>query len=78
MDWYWSIDVTLFTAAVQIDHLIEVADEMNAREPLICALNETTIASIGPVTSEQLREYGIRTRFLTTRRQFMQNPVFVK
>ena len=54
------IDVTLFTAAVQIHHLIEVADEMNAREPLIRALNETTIASIGPVTSEHLREYGIR------------------
>jgi uroporphyrinogen-III synthase len=54
------IDVSLFTAAVQVHHLIEVADEMNVREPLICALNETTIASIGPVTSEQLREYGIR------------------
>jgi uroporphyrinogen-III synthase len=54
------IDVTLFTAAVQVHHLIEVADEMNARESLIRALNETTIASIGPVTSEQLREYGIR------------------
>ena len=55
-----NIDVTLFTAAVQVHHLIEVADEMSAREPLIRALNETTIASIGPVTSEQLREYGIR------------------
>ena len=54
------IDVTLFTAAVQVHHLIQVADEMNAREPLIRALNETTIASIGPVTSEHLREYGIR------------------
>jgi uroporphyrinogen-III synthase len=54
------IDVTLFTAAVQVDHLIQVADEMNARESLVRALNETTIASIGPVTSEQLRTYGTR------------------
>ena len=54
------VDVVLFTAAVQVCHLIQVADERNARESLVRALNETTIASIGPVTSEQLREYGIR------------------
>jgi len=54
------IDVTLFTAAVQVHHLIEVAAEMNARESLIRALNKTIVASIGPVTSEQLREHGIR------------------
>lgn len=54
------IDVTLFTAAVQVNHLVQVADEMNARESLVSALNETTIASIGPVTSGQLRTYGIR------------------
>ena len=54
------IAVVLFTAAVQVCHLIQVADEMNARESLVRALNETTVASIGPVTSEQLREYGIQ------------------
>ncbi len=54
------IDVTLFTAAVQVNHLIQVADEMHAKESLVRALNETTIASIGPVTSQQLRAYGIR------------------
>jgi uroporphyrinogen-III synthase len=53
-------DVVLFTAAVQIRHLIQMAEERNARESLVRALNETTVASIGPVTSEQLREYGIR------------------
>jgi len=54
------IDVTLFTAAVQVNHLIQVANEMNAEECFVRALNDTTIASIGPVTSERLREYGIR------------------
>jgi uroporphyrinogen-III synthase len=54
------IDVTLFTAAVQVCHLIRVADEINDRDSLVHALNETTVASIGPVTSEQLRVYGIR------------------
>jgi uroporphyrinogen-III synthase len=54
------VDVTLFTAAVQACHLILVAEEMNASECLVRALNETTVASIGPVTSARLREYGIR------------------
>ncbi len=54
------IDVTLFTAAVQVHHLVQVADEMNVRESLVQALSQTAVASIGPVTSEQLREYGIR------------------
>ena len=54
------VDVTLFTAAVQVCHLMQVADEVKARESLVRALNETTVASIGPVTSEQLRAYGIR------------------
>jgi uroporphyrinogen-III synthase len=54
------VDVTLFTAAVQPCHLIQVADETNARESLIRVLNQTIVASIGPVTSQQLLEYGIR------------------
>jgi len=54
------VDVSLFTAGMQACHLVQVADELNARQALVRALNETTVASIGPVTSEQLREYGIR------------------
>jgi uroporphyrinogen-III synthase len=54
------IDVTLFTAAVQVCHLAQVADEINARESMFRALNQTIVASIGPITSEQLRMYGVR------------------
>jgi len=53
------IEVVLFTAAVQVHHLLQIADEMNSRETLISALRRTKIASIGPVTSEALAEYGI-------------------
>ncbi len=53
------VDVVLFTAAIQVHHLLQVADEMGLRDSLIAALQKTKIASIGPVTSEALGEYGI-------------------
>ena len=52
-------DVVLFTSSVQAHHLFRLADEMSQREELIHALNCAVIASIGPVTSETLRECGI-------------------
>jgi uroporphyrinogen-III synthase len=53
------VDVVLFTAAIQVHHLLQVADDTGVRDSLIAALKKTTIASIGPVTSEALGEYGI-------------------
>jgi uroporphyrinogen-III synthase len=55
------VDVVLFTAAIQVHHLVQVAEEMGSRESLISALRKLNIkiASIGPVTSEALGEYGI-------------------
>ena len=54
------VDVALFTAAIQAHHLLQVAEEMGAREALVAALGKIRIASIGPVTSEALSEYGIQ------------------
>jgi uroporphyrinogen-III synthase len=53
------IDVVMFTSSVQIIHLLQIAEEMKLREDLVRALNRVVIASIGPVTSETLRENGI-------------------
>jgi uroporphyrinogen-III synthase len=53
------VDIALFTAAVQVHHLLQVADEIGAKQPLIAALQKLKIASIGPVTSQGLAEYGI-------------------
>jgi uroporphyrinogen-III synthase len=58
-----SVDVVLFTAAVQVHHLVQVAEQMNARDGVIAALNRSRVASIGPVTSEALAEYGIAVHF---------------
>ena len=53
------VQIALFTAAIQVHHLLQVAEEMGARESLVAALGRIKIASIGPVTSEALNEYGI-------------------
>ena len=53
------IDVAMFTSSVQIHHLLQIAQEMNLGEELVRALNRSVIASIGPLTSETLRQHGI-------------------
>jgi uroporphyrinogen-III synthase len=53
------VDVVLFTAAIQVHHLLQVAEEMNCKDALVSALRKIRVASIGPVTSEALGEYGI-------------------
>lgn len=52
-------DVVLFTTAIQVNHLFLVAAEMNQEEAVRRALSHVLIASIGPSTSERLREYGL-------------------
>ncbi len=52
-------DVILFTTATQADHLLQVAAEMNQEEALRRALSRMLVASIGPTTSERLREFGV-------------------
>jgi uroporphyrinogen-III synthase len=53
------IGIALFTAAVQVHHLVQVAEDMGVRDSLLAALSRIKIASIGPVTSEALAEYGL-------------------
>lgn len=60
------VDVVLFTAAVQVHHLLQVAEEMGSKDSLIAALHNTQVASIGPVTSEALGEYGIHANLEPT------------
>jgi len=52
------IDIVLFTTSMQVNHLLQVAAEMNQEQALRRALSRMLIASIGPVTSERLHEYG--------------------
>ena len=52
-------DVALFTTGVQIEHLLQFAEEQGKKNEVIAALRKVFIASIGPTCSEALREAGL-------------------
>jgi uroporphyrinogen-III synthase len=54
------VDVALFTTSIQVAHLFRIAAEEHLEEPVRAALQKVVIASIGPTTSEELVEYGIK------------------
>jgi len=53
------IDVILFTTGTQADHLLQIAAEMKVEDAMRRAFSRMAVASIGPTTSERLREHGI-------------------
>jgi uroporphyrinogen-III synthase len=53
------IDVALFTTSVQVVHLWKVANEMQLEDDIRRAFERILVGSIGPITSEALREHGI-------------------
>ena len=53
------LDVALFTSATQAVHLLKLADTMGLREAVRDRLQRMVVASIGPTTSEELRQQGI-------------------
>jgi uroporphyrinogen-III synthase len=53
------IDVLVVTSAVQIRHLLQIADEMGVRDDVVRGLARVVVGSIGPVASAALRENGI-------------------
>ncbi len=54
------IDVAMFTSSAQVQHLLQVAADMGMRERVLRAFAKVLVASIGPVTSEELSQSGIR------------------
>jgi uroporphyrinogen-III synthase len=50
------IDVVLFTTATQVVHLLKISREMGL--DVAAALRKIVVASVGPTTSEELREQG--------------------
>lgn len=53
------VEAALFTAGIQVSHLFQIADEMGQREQLQLAFQQMMVASIGPSTSQALRNVGI-------------------
>jgi len=57
------IDIAFFTTSVQVQHLLRVASEMRLEEPLRRAFQRIVVGSIGPMTSEALRQNGLPVDF---------------
>lgn len=53
------LDVALFTTSMQIVHLLEIARQHDLEDAVRQGLQSLAVASIGPTTSEELREQGI-------------------
>lgn len=54
-----TIDVVLFTTAVQMVHLARVAREEGVEEGMLENLRKCRVCSIGPTTTETLEEFGV-------------------
>jgi uroporphyrinogen decarboxylase len=57
------VDIAMFTSAQQAVHLLRVAREMNVESQLREGIGNTVIASIGPTTSDMLRELNLPVDF---------------
>jgi uroporphyrinogen-III synthase len=53
------VDVALFTTSVQVVHLMQVAETVGQGTAVVDAFRRVVVASIGPTTTEALREAGI-------------------
>jgi uroporphyrinogen-III synthase len=58
-----TIDLALFTTSIQVTHLLRIAREMGREEELRRAFDRILLGSIGPITSEELREQGFTVDF---------------
>jgi uroporphyrinogen-III synthase len=53
------VDVVLLTTATQVTHLLQIADQLGLVEEVRAGLRRAVVASIGPTTSETLRQESI-------------------
>ena len=54
------IDIIVLFTAVQVIHLVQIAEQMGLKDDLLTAMRRTVILSIGPSTSEELHAIGIQ------------------
>jgi uroporphyrinogen-III synthase len=54
-----AMDIVLLTTATQVNHLLEVASQLGLGEQVRAGLARAVVASVGPTTSETLREERI-------------------
>lgn len=57
------VDIALFTSAQQVDHMLQVAEQLGLGEELRDAMRRVVIGSIGPTTSERLASHALAVDF---------------
>jgi uroporphyrinogen-III synthase len=57
------VDIALFTTSVQVIHLFKIAEELDLVSNVYQGFWRVVVGSIGPVTSEALREHGLPVDF---------------
>jgi uroporphyrinogen-III synthase len=57
------VDAVVFTSAVQMHNLYSIAQQAGSAAELANNLNRSIVASIGPVCSRALRDYGVTPAF---------------
>ena len=58
-----TVDVLILMSSVQLVHLLKVAAEMGLEPDVRAGLQRVVVASIGPMTSEELRRQHVRVDF---------------
>ena len=69
------IDAIALTSSGQVRRLIEVAQAHKCEAQLRDGLERTPIASVGPVVSDELKAYGLRTDIYPANDAFFMKPL---
>ncbi|WP_426441732.1 uroporphyrinogen-III synthase [Bradyrhizobium genosp. P] len=69
------IDAIALTSSGQVRRLMDVAKAHHCEAQLRDGLNNTPIASVGPVVSDELKAYGLRTDIYPANDAFFMKPL---
>ena len=69
------VDAIALTSSGQVRHLVDVARAHNCEDKLRAGLAQTPVASVGPVVSDELKAYGLRTDIYPANESFFMKPL---
>ncbi|WP_416193190.1 uroporphyrinogen-III synthase [Nitrobacter sp. TKz-YC01] len=69
------IDAVALTSSGQVRRLVEVARIHRCEDRLRAGLERTSIASVGPVVSDELKAYGLRTDITPANNVYFMKPL---
>lgn len=69
------VDAIALTSSGQVRRLIDVARSHNCEDKLRDGLAQTPVASVGPVVSDELKAYGLRTDIYPANDSFFMKPL---